>query len=166
MDTIYTPVAQQLQQKAKSLVWIDLDQGQIDNPHHRPAIDFPAVLISIDLPRCEDMGHSGEQVCDANIIIRAVSQTWSETNMQAPAEIRALGLQHYDLLKQIHQALHCFNPGSSLGTLRRVSIRHEKRADGLQVHQMVYTAEFYDDTSSLTHLTPLPGIPPDLQCQL
>lgn len=164
MEKIYNTIAGRIQVQVPETAWIDLDQGQLGNIQYRAALAFPAVLIDIDFARCDDMGLSGEQVCDANIVLKVVSQAWSETSMQAPAAVRNLGLQHFALLRKIHTALQWWCPHeNNLGRLRRTAVRHETRNDGLSVHHMVYTANYYDPASAAPTLTPLPNLPPDIR---
>ncbi len=63
MKNIYEKIANQLKEQVPELAWIDLDNGQLDYAEYRAAVDFPAALISIDYPQCENIGLSGAQQC-------------------------------------------------------------------------------------------------------
>jgi len=164
MEEIYNEIAQRILAQVPEIAWIDIDQGQLANIELRAALAYPAVLIDIDFARCEDLGLSGQQICDANIVLKVVSQAWSDTHMHAPQDVRNMGLQHFILMRKIHKALQWWCPPhqSNLGSLRRTAARRENRTDGIAVHHAVYAANYHDTQSAHTPHTHLPGVMPNI----
>ena len=131
MKHLYNGIATLLQQ-IPSIRWIDLDTGQLEYFSLRPGIDFPAALIDISYPQCDNVGGTGEQRCSVNINVRLAFEVWSESNMSAPDQVREAALNIYDLINDVKQKLH--NKRIITGeTLYRVSVASEKREDGIKV---------------------------------
>jgi len=144
MKSIYENIAKQLSEKIPELAWIDLDNGQLDYAEYRAAVDFPAVLISIDYPQCEDIGLNGIQQCIASITLRLVMQVFDETNLSAPEDVRARGMAIYDLVNKIQETLQWRMPNENTGILSRRSVIREKRDDGLAVVTIIYNTTVTD----------------------
>ncbi len=145
MKNIYEKIANQLKEQVPELAWIDLDNGQLDYAEYRAAVDFPAALISIDYPQCDNIGLSGAQQCRVNVTIRLIAQVFDDTNLAAPDDVRERGLAIFDLAEKIQQALQWWKPDDgSFGVLSRLSCLREKREDGLAVLQVIYTTTFTD----------------------
>jgi len=137
MKHLYNGVAALLQSSIPELRWIDQDTGQLEYYTLRPGLDFPAALIDVSYPQCDNIGAGSEQRCAAEIIVRVVFEVWSDTNMSAPEEVRQLALSMYDTLDLIRANLH--NCKIATGeTLYRVSVRSEKREDGLKVFNIAF----------------------------
>lgn len=137
MKHLYNGVAALLQTNIPELRWIDQDTGQLEYYTLRPGLDFPAALIDISYNQCDNIGAGGEQRCTADINIRVVFEVWSETNMAAPEDVRELALTMYDTMALIKKNLH--NCQIATGeTLYRVSVRPEKREDGLKVFNIIF----------------------------
>lgn len=164
METIYNIIANRLTEQVPEIAWIDLDNGQLEYAEYRAAIAFPAVLIDIAYVQCQDMGHSGEQLCDVRLQLRVVSQQYSDTHMAAPPEIRQQALQHFALLQQIQKALQWHAPHDSpLDAIARAASTREPRKDGLMVQQVVYTTRYYDTDNAVDPNTPFDGAGFDMQ---
>lgn len=137
MKHLYNGVAKLLQTTVPELVWIDQDTGQLEYYTLRPGLDFPAVLIDVSYPQCENIGSGGSQRCTAEIKLRVVFEVWSESNMGAPETVRELALSFYDVLSRIKENLH--NCKLETGeTLYRTSVLPEKREDGLKVFNITF----------------------------
>ncbi len=163
MESIYQKTSKRLDEKVGDLKWIDLDSGQLDYREYRASIDFPATLIDIAYPSCDDMGHSGRQDCNVTVTIRLVSMVFDETNIAAPEDVREKGLGQFRLIDQIQKALQLWQPDDdNMDVFRRRSITKEKREDGLTVHRIVYSTSYYDDNSAAEELT---KIEPDINIQ-
>lgn len=165
MKNIYEKIANQLKEQVPELAWIDLDNGQLDYAEYRAAVDFPAALISIDYPQCENIGLSGAQQCRVNITIRLIDQVFDDTNLAAPDDVREHGLEIFNLADKIQQALQWWKPDdASFGVVSRLSCLREKRDDGLAVLQIVYATLLTDNNhyqKATTNVNILPVIQPD-----
>jgi hypothetical protein len=145
MKVIYSAVLEQLKTELPELRWIDLDRGQFDySAGERPAIAFPAVLISIALPRCETI-YGKVQHCQATVTIRiAQNPPTARTSAGAPDEVRQSALQCYDLIEHVHAILQGFGT-QAFSDLSRSRQGMETRADGLFVYKIEYATEFRND---------------------
>lgn len=157
MRKIYENIANHLREQVIELAWIDLDNGQLDYAEYRAAVDFPAALISIDYPQCDNIGLSGAQQCRVNITIRLIDQVFDDTNLAAPDDVRARGIAIFDLADKIQQALQWWKPDDgSFGMVSRQSCMREKRDDGLAVLQIIYSTTLTDNIhyeKQMTYLT-------------
>lgn len=161
MNNIYTTIARMLKSELPELKHVDLDTGQLSRKEFNAAIDYPAAFISISFNNCEDMGHSGEQLCDTDIGIRVVSRTWFESNIAAPDNIRERALEHYKLLGRVHEKLQCWQPECiDCSILRRVNNRPEKRNDGLQVNNITYNLQYFDPGNAIPGNSKLDNVNP------
>ena len=145
MKVIYTAVMARLKEQVPSL-WVDLDDGVIDKAGgDRPAVSFPAALVSIDLPNCKDVADDGEhQVCKARVIVRiAQNPLASRTSSEAKAGIRESALERYDLIEEIIAALQGWGT-EHFNSLSRVKQAKENRTDGLFVYGVEFESAFYD----------------------
>lgn len=145
MKRIYEIIANQLREQVSELAWIDLDSGQLDYAEYRAAIDFPAALITIDYPQCENIGLTGMQQCMVSITIRLIAQVFDDTNLSAPDDVRSRGLAIFDLADKIQRAIQWWKPADgSLGRVSRRNMIREKRDDGLSVLTLTYTTTITD----------------------
>lgn len=159
METIYEIIAARLLATENKL-WVDLDNGQLEHNEYRAAVSFPAVLIGIDFPGCEDMGQSGEQLCDVIITLKATSQVFDETSIAAPAQVRERAFAHNRLIAALHAKLQKWSSDQGeFSELTRVSMIKEKRADGLTCHNIVYRTQFYDPGHHLEELNKITAQP-------
>jgi len=166
MEEIYNLIAARIKEQMTDVMFIDIDHGQIDQTNeYRPPIDYPAVLLSVNYTRCEDMGLNGEQACDVEITLRIVTQVWDATSFDTPEAIRQKSLYHHQLGNQLQQALHLWEPpGTNMGAMRRLRALSERRKDGLAVLAATYFCQYWDTLSAQTPNTPHPT-PPDISMQ-
>ncbi len=144
MKEIYTLIAERLQNEVEDIKWIDLDNGQIDFFEYRSNVDFPAVLINIKYPNCENVGTDGTQECDVEIELRCVFNLFDETNIHAPDEVRERALEIFDIVNKIHATLQNWRNDGTCGVLRRTSLTKENRTDGSKVYDLTYRTTYFD----------------------
>ena len=145
MKEIYTLIAERLQNEVEDIKWIDLDNGQIDFFEYRSNVDFPAVLINIKFPICENVGTDGTQECDVDIELRCVFNLFDETNIHAPEEVRERALEIFDIMNKIHSCLQNWRNDGTCGVLRRTSLTKENRTDGSKVYDLTYRTTYFDN---------------------
>ncbi len=143
MKEIYELIANRLQ-GIEDIRFIDMDNGQLDYYEYWAAVDFPACLISIDYPSCDNIGLTGAQQCQVNIGIRLITQVFDDTNIAAPDDVRSRALAIYDVMDKIQENLQWWKPDEFLSKLARKSITREKREDGLMVLNINYTTTIVD----------------------
>ncbi len=147
MKTIYTAIITQLKTKVPSLKWIDLDTGQLDAPI-RPSINWPAVLIGIDMPNSKNIDSGGKsQDCKARITANiAFNNTPDRTSANAPNDVRNANLKVYDTISDVYAALQGFET-ESFNSLERKSQGKIQRKDDVFLYRIVFECDFEDITA-------------------
>jgi hypothetical protein len=135
---VFTQICDRLETVA-SLRWIDWDSGQLDIlSGQRPAIAFPACLIDIAYPTCDDISQYG-QIVTANVTIRLIFMPPGETNHKSPVRDQALAV--FDVVEAVHNALQGWG-SDELSNFSRINAQPEKRKDGLKVYRITYQTAF------------------------
>lgn len=144
MKEFYLKIADRLAEAVPELRMIDLDKGQTDNPETRQGVDYPAALIDIEFPNCEDTGGRDQQ-CRTTITVRVVEQAITdETNHLTPRVWRERSLAILDTVQAVVQALQGFDCGFS-SNLSRTTQQAERRDDALKVYRIVFSATFHEE---------------------
>ena len=127
-----------------ALRWIDDDYGQADNYQLRPAIDFPAALVSVNYDSTDDTGDAAdmEQLVRASVQVRLVFEGAGETNTFAPDVTRQQALARFDIVDTVHQYLQSFDNVGKMAGLTRTSMKSEQRRDGYKVVAIRYVTDF------------------------
>lgn len=143
MKTIYNALLSKLSE-VTNLKWIDLDTGQL-NAEDRPAIAFPAALISIDIPTCNSMTDK-LQYCTARISVRLVFENnVTRTNNKAPEAVKDESLKKYDTIADVYAKLQGYET-EEFNALSRVSQGAEKGSKYF-VYKIDFTCDFEDLTA-------------------
>lgn len=144
MKEFYLRIADRLAKAVPGLRLIDLDKGQTDNPETRQGVDYPAALIDIEFPSCEDTGGRNQQ-CRATITIRVADLAITdETSYSTPHMWRERSLAILDTVQAVVQALQGFDCGFS-SSLSRTTQQAERRDDVLKVYRITFTATFDEE---------------------
>lgn len=138
---IFIDICDRIEAEVPELKWIDLDTGDIDIQTERHPVAFPACLIDINYPSCEDQADN-KQLVRANIIIRLAFQPQGATNNKSP--VRAQALEIFDMVEKVHGALQGWHNAGTFSTLTRVSAAGERRRDGFKVYRLLYQTTFID----------------------
>jgi hypothetical protein len=142
---VFTAICDRLEDAVTELAWIDFDTGQLDLAGERPAVAFPAALVDITLPACNDTG-GGEQDVTCNIQLRLAFLPAGNTNHLSPVREDALAI--FNVVAKVHAALQGWATGE-LSELSRTSATTERRKDGLKVfrinYQTTFTEELYEE---------------------
>jgi hypothetical protein len=124
--------------------WVDLNFGQLES-ETRPAVQFPCALISIDLPRTEDLGQNIQR-CYATIGIRLGFDFKGSAAAKSPEPIRAKALDYYRITREVYTALQGYSQ-SGLSRLKRSSQVEMARPDQIKIVDLTFTCEFHDHTA-------------------
>lgn len=144
MKDFFLKISDRLALAVPALRLIDLDKGQTDDPEARQGMDYPAALIDIEFPKCEDTGGRDQQ-CQTVITVRVVEQAIAdETSHLTPHVWRERSLAILDTLQSVVNALQGFDCGLS-SALSRTSQGAEIRGDGLKIYRIVFTATFDEE---------------------
>lgn len=146
MKDIFLAIREKLM-TINSINWVDLNKGQINNYEVRPAIDFPAALLTIAMPRTAKLSRK-EQQCDITITVDVVFDFIDDTDSITADEAVVQSLAVYDMANEVYKALQ----GDSLdGILRapmeRIAQQDPRRADKLKVIQLVFTSRYIDTSA-------------------
>lgn len=125
--------------------WVDQNIGQLD-VETRPPVSFPCALISIDLPRCEDLGGK-LQKCSTQIGVRLGFNYTGSTSAKSPEAVRNRALDYYRIIREVYKALQGYNqPG--LSRLKRISQVEMARPDQIKILDMTFYCEFHDNSAA------------------
>ncbi|HAZ00702.1 MAG: hypothetical protein A2W90_14595 [Bacteroidetes bacterium GWF2_42_66] len=138
---IFTAVCDRLKSQVTELRWIDWDDGQADIINERPQVAFPAALVDIVYPSCEDETDT-DQLVKANIIIRLFFEPRGATNTKSP--VRATALASFDVIDKVHAAMQGWNNSGAFAHLSRSSATREKRRDGYKAYKLTYGTTFIE----------------------
>lgn len=132
----------------ESINWVDLNKGQINNYEARPAIDFPAVLLSIAMPRTTKLSRK-EQQCDITVTADVVFDCLDDTDSITPNEALDKSLSIYDTTNDVYKALQGDGlEGILRSPLERIGQQDPRRSDKLKVIQLVFTAKYIDTSAN------------------
>lgn len=136
-----------IQDKLKVLpdiAWVDLNFGQLES-ETRPAVQFPCALISIDLPRTEDLGQK-LQKCQGTIGIRLGFDFKGSSSSKAADPVRAKALDYYRITREVYKALQGYSQ-TGLSRLKRTSQIEMARPDQIKILDMTFYCEFHDSSA-------------------
>jgi len=139
---VISQIFARLEAEAESLNWIDIDTGQLDLLNQRPPVAFPACLVDISYPQCEEVGGDA-QIVTANVALRLAFDFTGATNLHSP--VRETSLAFLEVLEQVHEALQGWS-SDALSIFSRLSAAPERRRDGLKVYRVLYQTTFQETT--------------------
>lgn len=153
---LYTATLDKIKSAAPSIRYINQDLGQLDFYDDKPPVSWPCALVDVGELTYNDAIH-GMQIAAVNITIRLGLLSYSDTSSLATDQLRALGLQYYQLEHELGNALHKWQPAfDEIGTLVRVSVSTEKRDDNVRVRVLTFTCTLqYDGDALAPTITPL-----------
>lgn len=129
--------------EVKDIKWIDLNEGQLDKTD-RPAVAFPAVLLDVTYPRCQNH-NGGQQIIHCRIELKiAFNELANRTNANAPEDIRDAVFKRYDIIEDVHKVMQWWTAGGKINPLQRESCNKDRRADDIRVYTLVYNTAFID----------------------
>lgn len=139
---------------AGEFVWIDIDQGQIDNFDNQYPIDFPAALIDVATVEWENADNEN-QVGDCRVSIRIVLDVPENMNHLSPDTSFASGLNRFAIVQQVYEAIENYNATSKQFTrFTRARQYNEKRPDRLKVVVLEFTTTIWDGRPHIRNYTP------------
>lgn len=126
------------------LQWIDIEQGQLDDPEQSYPLNFPAAFIDINV--AYENASNKQQVGTATINVRvAMDVPENLNNINADASFNA-GIARYTLLSDIWNALENFHlPTEYFTRLTRTRSTREVRPDRLHVVNISFDCNIWED---------------------
>ncbi|OQB81401.1 MAG: hypothetical protein BWX87_00666 [Bacteroidetes bacterium ADurb.Bin123] len=135
-------ISNRLKSQVPAIKWIDIDTGQLDILTQRPPVAFPACLVDLTYPQCDDTGEH-IQIVTANVILRLAFDFTGATNSASPVRETSLGF--LDVIEAVHEALQGWS-NSALSSFSRINAQPERRKDGLKVYRITYQTAFSETT--------------------
>lgn len=126
-----------------SIEWSDLDKGQINNYETMPPIAFPAALIKIDYPQCENMGGK-KQKCRVRVMIRLAFDYTGETDSTMPESAQESSLLYFETVENAYKAFQGYINKTIAAPFNRVGQVEENRPDGLKVVNITFETYIHD----------------------
>lgn len=138
---IFTAICDRITDEVAAFNWVDWDSGQVDIVDDmRPAIAFPACLVDIAYPGCQNIAEN-IQIVTCNITLRLVFKDMGSTSHVSPVRDAALAV--FETIEALHEALQGWGT-DALSSLSRLSATAERRKDGLKVYRIVYQTTFQE----------------------
>lgn len=134
---IIAAICDRLEAEVEALRWIDIDSGQLEVTQ-RPAVAFPACLVDMAYPQCDDLG-GGKQNVTANVTLRLVFDAPGATSAASP--VREQSLAFLDTIEAVHEALQGWST-TALSAFSRLNAQPEKNKSGLKVYRITYQTAF------------------------
>lgn len=135
---VFIAICDRLTTLVADLRWVDWDSGQLDIQNERPAVAFPACMVEIEYPQCEDIGE-GQQIVTCNVTLRLVFWPKGATSHISPVRESAMAI--FDTIELVHTAMQGWST-EALSNFSRLSAKAERRKDGLKVYRVVYQTSF------------------------
>lgn len=145
MKNLYQAIVEKIKTDIPELKWADLDKGQMN--YERPPISFPAALINIQLPKCDDL-NTKKQLVDANIIIRLCFDFTGNTSGVTPKMERDKSLAYFDILEKVYKTFQGFGT-AEFNELSRINVFEEQRPDAYKVVGIVFKTAYQDFTAAI-----------------
>lgn len=145
---VISQIAQRLAQVSQ-LKWIDLDYGQLDTTGERPAVAFPACLIDLAYPVCDNVSQY-QQVVTCNVQLRLAFSPINTPRLLSGAEANHVAITNgvTPIIEAVHEAMQGWETGS-LSPLQRLTVTPEKRRDGIKVYRVIYQTTFMETADPL-----------------
>lgn len=146
--TIIIALMERIKTQCPGIQWVDVDTGQL-NIQERPPVAMPACLIDLEYSSCEQVSKTTQQV-SVSVRISIADYALAPTYVGAPKETQSTGLKILDITQELHECLQWWDNGRMWMPIRRLSVRPQKRDDGLKVYDAVYRLDYIDEQTPPT----------------
>ncbi|MEI6898275.1 MAG: hypothetical protein WCL00_00225 [Bacteroidota bacterium] len=148
MKVLIEDLKERLLQEVPAAKYIDEDWGQLDYYNPNQPVKWPCILLDItQIPWTNEGKHV--QLGVAAVSIKVADMRLSNTNVKAPESQRTKAASFFDILDDIHKALHGWTAGSQYGPLTRLMTRKIGRDDGIREFELIYATEITDDSAKI-----------------
>lgn len=149
--TIIIALMERIRSRMPEIRWIDIDMGQLQIAE-RPPISMPACILDMEYSSCEQISNAHQQVT-VSIRISVVDDGIGSTHVGTPQCVRDKALSVMDILQHLHDVLQWWDNDRMWMPIRRISVRPQRRTDGLKVYDALYQLQYIDQQDSLTATT-------------
>ena len=140
MKHIYTNILTALKE-IPELKWIDLDKGQMNS--NRPSVAFPAALITVTLPRTENIT-STIQTVNTQITVRLCFDYTGSTNSKMTEAARNKSLEYFNIADKVFNKLQNLE-ADNMNALERINAIEEVRPDGYKILAQTYNSGYKEE---------------------
>jgi hypothetical protein len=144
MKELFNTILTRIKTEVTEIKHIDFEMGQIESLGFdiRPPIDFPAALIDISYPRCEDIGGLMQQV-EARVTVKLAFESPLPTDSRASEVRRTAALTIFDVVDKVYACLQGYS-SSEFSSLSRSAQTPDNRYAGIKIINMVFSTTFED----------------------
>ena len=118
------------------LKYIDENWGQAHTSQPNP-VKYPMALIDVESVEWGNLGNH-VQLGKARIVVSVSALRLSNTSKGAPKEQSDLSFDFYNLLYDIHCALHAWVPAGNAGPMTRIDTRRIRSANGIKTTELTF----------------------------
>lgn len=141
---MYPILADRLRQQLPLLGWIDLDQGQLQNPDTEYPLPYHAGVALIDFDEA-DWHDIGQGIQRGNCQVRVTLAVQVLADAYQQSRQRGAALEKLELLADVHKALQHYDGAGAFGALVRTYSRKEVvEQSGVWVYSMGYNCLLTD----------------------
>jgi hypothetical protein len=153
---LYTALITAIQATMPAIRYVSQDYGQLEFYDNTPPVSWPCVLLDVGDATFSDASHN-MQLVNATVTLRLAHASYSDISSLPPAQVRELGLKHYELEHELCNILHNWQPPhDELGALTRIATATEKRDDNIRVRTITFSTSMQYDSTSTAVSTPTP----------
>lgn len=149
MKEIVEQIQERLQE-VESLQYVDENWGQLDYYSPNPPVKWPCVLIDIASAQFDNIGIDKNQVPKQRqmgtmmIELRIANLRLTNTSGRAPRLQKDYARSIFNIIQDVHEALHGWSPNEKTSRLIRQSVNRVRRDDGVQEYSVMMSCEEND----------------------
>lgn len=166
MFTIYPQIANRLRNKVAALRTIDYDFGQLANPEEAYPMDYPAVLISVESAKWNEVGQKVQKGSLVIAVTVAILPTIFNTGQSSPElykypymmqpvndVFKAIrGYKGGEIINGIEEDENIEVQGSAFTGLLRTDTLRMKRYDTIQAYTHLFKCEITDESAQPVYI--------------
>lgn len=146
MKDLIAATLARLAERVTEARYIDEDWGQLDAYSANPPVKWPCILVDLSQATWSNQGRH-IQTGMAEIYIRLADLRLSPTNQRASANQKQKASELWDVITNIHKALHTWAPNTHTGSLTRTATRRINRDDGVREFVITYQCTVTDNSA-------------------
>lgn len=144
MKTIIDNIQAKLQE-ITDLKYVDEDWGQLDYYSPNFPVQWPCALIDVTNAAYSDTGKDRtkepqqRQMAECYLTLSIANLKLTNSSGLAPKLQKDYSRSIWELIEEIHKAVHGWNPDEMAGKLIRRGLQRVKRDDGVQEYTLTYS---------------------------
>lgn len=143
MEELYLKL-EELLKGVKGINYVDMDMGQLNE--EMPPLSYPACLVDIALPSCNDI-QSNIQAVKASFSVKVITKSIGEINSLTSEQVRKKALEYLRLQDEVYKKLQGYED-ENFYTFSRTSVQPSNLRTGLKIVVLNFSTSFHDYTAS------------------